>query len=255
MLMFSVKRLEEITMILEKEGSVDVNSLCARFKVTGKTIRQDLVKLEETGILERFHGGAIFKQNGTNIFPIKQRKQHNLEEKQRIAATAQKYIEERDIIIIDGGSTNLEIAKGLGDKQVIVITNDLIIAGELLNKDNVTLYVTGGKLRREGVFTLLGRDAEKMVQKYNANKLFLGTSALDFKQGLTVFSAEEVEVKRAMMNSAREVICLADYSKFHQLAFASFASLDDIDVLITDNRITMEDQAFLQKKKIKLEVV
>lgn len=253
--MFSVKRLEEIIKKLEQDGSVDVNELCEAFKVTGKTIRQDLDKLEGMGILERFHGGAILKQNGTSIFPIKQRKQHNLEEKKRIAAGAKKYITEHDIIIIDGGSTNLEIAKELGDKQVTVITNDLIIAGELLNKDNVTLYVTGGKMRREGVFTLLGRDAEKMIQKYNANRLFLGTSALDFKQGLTVFSAEEVGIKRAMINSAQEVLCLADYSKFHQLAFASFASLDDIDILITDNRITLEDQAFLRKKKIQLEVV
>ena len=253
--MFSVKRLEEIIKKLEQDGSVEVNSLCETFGVTGKTIRQDLAKLEEMGLLERFHGGAILKQNGTSIFPIKQRKQHNLEEKQRIGAAAQKYIAEHDIVIIDGGSTNLEIARGLGDKQIIVITNDLIIAGELLDKDNVTLYVTGGKLRREGVFTLLGRDAEKMVQKYNANKLFLGTSAIDFKQGLTVFSAEEVEVKRAMMASAREVICLADYSKFHQLAFASFAALEDIDILITDNRISSEDQAILRKKKIQLEVV
>jgi DeoR family transcriptional regulator, fructose operon transcriptional repressor len=255
--MLSVKRLEEITKVLEKEGSVDVNSLCERFKVTGKTIRQDLAKLEEIGLLERHHGGAILKQNqnSNSIFPIKQRKQHNLAEKERIAEAAQKHIEERDIIIIDGGSTNFELAKELGDKQIIVITNDVLIVGELLNKENVTLYVTGGELRREGIFTLVGRDAEKMVQKYNANKLFLATSALDFKQGLTVFSAEEAELKRVMISSVKEVICLADYSKFHQLAFASFASLDEIDILITDDRITDEDQAFLHNNKIKLEVV
>ncbi len=253
--MFSVQRLEEITRILEKEGTVDVNSLCGRFNVTGKTIRQDLAKLEELGLVERFHGGAALKQNGNNIFPIMQRKRQNVPEKKRIAAAAQKYIEERDIVIIDGGSTNFEIAKGLGDKELIVITNDLMIAGELISKENITLYVVGGKLRREGVFTLLGNDAEKMIQRYNANKLFLGTSALDFKQGLTAFSAEEVEVKRAMIHSAREIICLADYSKFHQLAFVSFASLDDVDILITDNRITNEDQAFLSQKNIKLEVV
>lgn len=253
--MFSIKRLEEIVKTLERDGSVDVNALCETFKVTGKTIRQDLTKLEEMGFIERFHGGAILKQNGTSIFPIKQRKQRNLEEKKRIGAAAQKYINERDIVIIDGGSTNLEIAKGLGDKPIIAITNDLIIAGELINKENVTLYVTGGKLRREGAFTLLGRDAEKMVQKYNANKLFLGTSALDFEQGLTVFSVEEAELKRAMIVSVKQVVCLADYSKFHQLAFTSFATLDDIDVLITDDRITAEDQGFLRKKKIQLEVV
>lgn len=255
--MFSVQRLEEITRILEKEGAVDVNSLCERFNVTGKTIRQDLTKLEELGLVERFHGGASLKQNGNNVFPILQRKRQNVPEKKRIAAAAQKYIEERDIIIIDGGSTNLEIAKVLGDKELTVITNDLTIAGELISRENITLYLAGGKLRREGVLTLLGNDTEKMIQRYNANKLFLGTSALDFKQGLTVFSAEEVEVKRAMIHSAKQVICLADYSKFHQLAFVSFASLEDIDILITDNRINDEDRTFLSRenKNIKLEVV
>jgi DeoR family transcriptional regulator, fructose operon transcriptional repressor len=253
--MFSAIRLEEISKILEREGSVDVNSLCEKFKVTGKTIRQDLMKLEEMGLVERFHGGAILKQNGNTIFPIKQRKQKNLDEKKKIADAAHQYIEERDIVIIDGGSTNLELARGLGEKHIIVITNDLMIAGELHNKENITLYLTGGKLRREGVFTLLGRDAEKMIQKYHANKLFLGTSALDFKQGLTVFAAEEAEIKRAMINSAAEIICLADYSKFHQLAFTSFASLDDIDILVTDRRITEEDLEFLKNKELRLEIV
>lgn len=253
--MFSIKRLEKIAEILEKEGSVDVNSLCEQFKVTGKTIRQDLIKLEEMGLLERHHGGAVLKQNGSGVFPIKQRKQKNLEEKKKIAKAALKYIEERDIIILDGGSTNIELAKILGDKTIIVITNDLMIAGELHNKENITLYLTGGKLRREGVFTLLGRDAERMIQKYNANKLFLGTSALDFKQGLMVLSAEEADIKRAMINSSKEVICLTDYSKFHQLAFTSFTSLDDLNVLITDNRITEEDLKYLAKKKIRVEVV
>lgn len=253
--MISVKRLEEITKILERDGSVDVNSLCEKFDVTGKTIRQDLAKLEEMGLLERFHGGAILKQNGTQVYPIKQRKGQNIDEKRRIAGAALQYIDERDIIILDGGSTNLELAKLLGERPMIVITNDLMIAGELHDKENVTLYVTGGNLRREGVFTLLGRDAEQMIQKYNANKVFLGTSALDFKQGLTVFSAEEAEIKRAMVNSAKTVICLADYSKFHQLAFTTFASLDDLDVLITDNRITSDDTAFFDIKKVKLDVV
>lgn len=250
--MFSVKRLEEILKYLEKEGSVDVNFLRDKLAVTGKTIRQDLNKLKTMGLVERCHGGAVLKQNGNRVFPIQKRKQQNLEEKKRIAAAALEFIEERDIVIIDGGTTNLELAKRVGDQSIIVITNDLMIAGELHDKENITLYVTGGKLRREGVFTLLGRDAERMIQKYNANKVFLGTSALDFDQGLTVFSAEEGEIKRAMVNSAKEVICLADYSKFHQLGFTSFASLADIDVLITDARIGAEDRAYFQNQKIRL---
>ncbi|HBF36309.1 MAG TPA: DeoR/GlpR transcriptional regulator, partial [Firmicutes bacterium] len=141
------------------------------------------------------------------------------------------------------------------NKPIIVITNDLAIAGEFLNKEQVELYVTGGKLRREGVYSLLGRDAERTVQKYNANKLFLGTSAVDFRQGLMVFSAEEAELKKAMIASSKEVICLADYSKFHQLALTSFATLDDIDILITDQRIPEADRSFLKKSKLKLDIV
>jgi Transcriptional regulators of sugar metabolism len=253
--MISIQRLEEIVKILERDGSVDVNSLCEHFKVTGKTIRQDLEKLEEMKLVERVHGGAVLRQQSNNIFPIQQRKQQNMDEKKRIAAAAEKLIRERDILIIDGGSTNLELAKRMGDKQVIAITNDLIIAGELHNKENVTLYVTGGRLRREGVFTLLGSDAIRMIQKYNANKLFLGTSALDFKQGLTVFSAEEADIKRAMINTAKEVICLVDYSKFHQLAFTSFATIKDIDVLITDQRIVQDDKDYLADQNIAFQVV
>ena len=114
--MFSAKRLEEIVRILEKEESVDVNSLCVQFNVTSKTIRQDLNKLADMGILERFHGGAVLKQTNNNIFPIHQRKRQNIEEKKRIALAACKYVNERDIVIMDGGSTNLEFAKVLGNK-------------------------------------------------------------------------------------------------------------------------------------------
>lgn len=253
--MLFVKRLEEITKILERDGSVDIVTLSNIFKVSGKTIRQDLAKLEEMGLLERVHGGAVLKQNGNGIFPIQKRKQLNLSEKERIGAAALKYIAENDTVILDGGSTNLQLAKRLGEQKIIVITDDLIIAGELLNKDQVTLYVTGGKLRREGAYTLLGRDAEKTIEKYHANKLFLATSALDFNQGLTVLSAEEAEIKKAMLRSANQVICLVDYSKFHKLAFASFATLSDIDLLITDDRIPNEDRAYLNNMGIKLEVV
>ncbi|HEX3047604.1 MAG TPA: DeoR/GlpR family DNA-binding transcription regulator [Bacillota bacterium] len=254
--MLPVTRLEEITRILEKNGNVDIDTLSNVFKVSGKTIRQDLAKLETMGFVTRVHGGAVLKQseNG-NIFPIRLRKQQSLTEKERIGLAALKYIEENDIVILDGGSTTLQLAKLLGEPKIIVITNDLLIANELSNKENITLYITGGQLRREGVFTLLGRDAEKMLAKYHANKLFLGTSALDFEQGLTVLSAEEAEVKKAMLHSAKMIYCLADYSKFHKLAFASFAALSDLDLLITDSRITEADRSFLEKEGVQLEVV
>lgn len=253
--MLTVKRWEEIIRILERDGSIDVNSLSDHFGVTAKTIRQDLAELEAKGLLERVHGGAVFKSNGSGVFPIQERKQHNLEEKERIAAAALKYIQNSDTIILDGGSTTLQLAKKLTDQRLVVITNDLIIAGELLPHESVTLYLSGGKLRREGVYTLLGREAERIINSYKVNKVFLATSAFDFKQGLTVLSEEEAEIKKAMLNAAKEVICLADYSKFHKVALVSFAPLKKIDHLITDSRISETDLKYLKGQGVKVEVV
>lgn len=252
--MFSVKRLEAITKLLEEEGSVGINLLSERFQVSAKTIRQDLDKLEEMGVIERVHGGAILKGDNA-LLPIRRRKQQNLGEKARIATAALKYITEGETIILDGGSTTLELARLLGGSRVQVITDDLVIATELMPKENISLYVTGGKLRRNGVYTLLGRDAEQTIRKYNVNRLFLGTSALDFEEGLMVIVEEEAEMKKAMIESAKEVICLADYSKFHKLAFTSFASLQELDRLITDDRISREDREYLKEHGVEVEIV
>ncbi len=253
--MLTVKRWEEIIRILEQDGSVDVNSLSDQFGVTAKTIRQDLAELEVKGLLERVHGGAVFKSNGSGVFPIQERKQLNLEEKGRIAEAALKYIANGDTIILDGGSTTLQLAKKLTEQRLVVITNDLIIAGELLPHESITLYLSGGRLRREGVYTLLGREAERIINSYKVNKVFLATSALDFKQGLTVLSEEEAEIKKAMLNAAKEIICLADYSKFHKVALVSFASLKKVERLITDSRISETDIKYLKNEGIQVEAV
>lgn len=250
--MLAAKRHEEIMRILTKEGYGDAVELSAHLGVSAKTIRQDLGKLEAKGLLERVHGGAVLKHSGGNIFPIEERKRQHLEEKQEIGAAALQFIQEGDTVILDGGTTTLELARLLGEKRVTVLTNDLRIATELMYKENVTLLVTGGKLRREGAYTLLGRDAERYLEKYQVKKVFLGTSALDFRSGLTVFSLDEAEIKRAMIKSAREIICLADSSKFHKVALASFCPLEKVGILITDSGISPEDQADLAARGIKV---
>ena len=253
--LLAIKRLEIISQLLSENGSVDATKLSERFAVTPKTIRKDLDKLENMGLLDRVHGGAVLKRSGSNVFPIEQRKQQNLSEKQRIGAAALEYIQEGDSLIIDGGTTTLELARLLGEKKILAIVSDLKIALELMNKPNVDLFVTGGRLRREGAFTLLGRDTERLLEKYKAKKVFLGTTALDLKSGLSVLNSEEAEVKKAMISSAQEIICLADYSKFHHVAFAPFCSMEKINTLITDNRIPPEEQDLLQQRGIRIHVV
>jgi DeoR family transcriptional regulator, fructose operon transcriptional repressor len=253
--LLAIKRLEIISQLLSETGSVDATKLSERFAVTPKTIRKDLDKLESMGLLDRVHGGAILKRTDNSVFPIEQRKLKNLSEKQRIGAAALEYVNEGDSIIIDGGTTTLELARLLGEKKILAITSDLKITMELMNKPNVDLFVTGGRLRRQGAYTLLGRDAEKVLEKYKAKKVFLGTTALDLKNGLSVLNSDEAEVKKAMIAAAQEVICLVDHSKFHHVTFAPFCSIEDIDTLITDSRILPEEQEELERRGVRVRAV
>lgn len=251
--MLAAKRHEEIMRILTEEGSADAALLGECLGVSAKTIRKDFDKLEAVGLLERVHGGAVLKNSGSSIFPIEERKRQHLEEKRAIGAAALRYVEEGDTVILDGGTTTLELARLLGDKRVTVVTNDLRIVTELIYKENVNLLVTGGRLRREGAYTLYGRDTEKFLEKYQVQKVFLGTSALDFQHGLSVFSLDEAETKKAMVRSAREIICLVDHSKFHNVALVSFCPLEKVGMLITDNRISEDDRTQLAARGIKVD--
>ena len=239
------KRLETITNMLETQGNVEVAELSVLLKVTEKTIRQDLTLLEKTGLAVRVHGGATLPSRMSDIYPIPSRKQKHMDEKKEIANKAISLIEDGDIIILDAGSTTQEVAKLL-DKQVIVITNDPIISHTLLYNEKITLFSTGGKLRREFGCTYTGRDAVRMLNNYHANKCFIGTSAFDTEQGLMVFSSEEGEVKSAIMHASSQTICLADYSKFNKTAFFTFAAPSEIDIIITDNRIPAQELQDLQ---------
>ena len=253
--MLAIKRLEIISQLLSESGSVDATNLSERFGVTPKTIRKDLDKLENMGLLDRVHGGAVLKRTDNSVLPIEQRKLLNLSEKQRIGIAALEYVQEGDSIIIDGGSTTLELARLLGEKKILAITDDLRIVLELMKKPNVDLFVTGGRLRRESAYTLLGRDAERILEKYKAKRVFLGTTALDLNDGLSVLNSDEADVKKAMISAAQEVICLVDYSKFNHVAFAPFCPLDRINILITDNRIPPEEQKALQRRGIRVHIV
>jgi len=253
--LLAIKRLEIISQLLSENGSVDATKLSERFSVTPKTIRKDLDKLENMGLLDRVHGGAVLKRTGNSVFPIEQRKLQNLSEKQRIGAAALEYVQEGDSVIIDGGTTTLELARLLGGNKILAITGDLKIAFELMNKTNVDLFITGGRLRREGAYTLLGRDTERILEKYKAKKVFLGTTALDMEAGLSVLNSDEAEVKKAMIAAAQEVVCLVDYSKFHHVAFAPFCPMERINTLITDSRIPPEEQELLQRRGIRVKIV
>lgn len=246
------KRLELIANLLQQNGSVEVTELSKLYGVTEKTIRQDLIKLEQLHIATRVHGGALPYGGKNDIFPIVERKTRYTKRKQEIARKAKTLINENDIIFLDSGTTTLELAR-LIDKRVIVITPDPFIQAELMNHEQVILYSTGGRLKREGgSCTLIGNDAVRMIRNYRAKKCFIGASALDYEHGLMVFSPDEVETKRAMIKASQEVIALVDSSKLEQTAFVSFADITEVTRIVTDADITQECAQQLENRNVQV---
>lgn len=249
--MLAVKRHQSILEYLEKQGTVQVSELSDRLSVTSKTIREDLEKLEEKGLLSRIHGGAI-KRNGQAdpMFPLQIPNTMHAREKEAIASHALRFIREGDVIALDAGSTTLEIARKLPNASITVVTNDLLIIRELTGKELVRLVVPGGYRHRN---VLIGNDALDWLTRLNVQKVFLSASGVHDKFGLSVFTGELLELKKAYLSGAKEIYCVADHGKFDRAALQTFASLEELDVLITDEGLDNETLRRYEGGGVKIE--
>lgn len=251
--MLAANRHEEILRLLNKDRFVKVSQLSRLFDVSEETIRRDLDKLEKDGLLRKLHGGAVPVDiaNVDNIKPISERIGENIGEKDIIAKLAYDLIEDGDTLILDTGSTILQLAKILDNKYITVITNDISIAYELSQKENVDLIVTGGNLKPNS-FTIIGPECEKSISSFNVNKVFLSTSGISLQQGLTTSNNIDASIKKRMIESADNVICLADHSKFGRVALVSFAKISDLNIIVTDRDMDNSYREFLSEANVKL---
>ncbi len=251
--MLAIKRHEKIIELLEREQSVKVADLSGLLGVTEKTIREDLEKLEDKGLLKRIHGGAITitGHNETNFYSLHAPAQRAVNEKRQIARQALKHVGTDDIIVLDTGSTTLEMAKLLGEFPLTVITNDLYIICELTPKDQVHLVVPGGYEHKNAL--LSSPESLEFIRKLNIKKTFISSTAVHLDYGLTIFRSEMIEQKKAWISAAKEIFCVADHSKFDKTALITFASLSEIDCIITDQGLPMEIERKYKEKNIRIE--
>ncbi|MBP3952853.1 DeoR/GlpR family DNA-binding transcription regulator [Bacillus suaedae] len=249
--MLSVERYEKILKELEKNKTVKVSELSLNIGVTEKTIRLDLEALEHKGLLKRIHGGAILQEENVRIFPVDERQSKNNENKLKIAIEAMKRIEPEETILMDGGSTTLALAKLLGQFPVTVITNDIRIANELIDKEKVQLMVLGGS-RIGTTSSLFGVQASDLLKRIRVNRLFFGTTGVSIDHGLTVFNSFHVEWKRKIIDCANHVTLLAESTKFEKVGLIQFATLDDLDEIITDDQLDQAIKAKLENLSIPL---
>lgn len=246
------QRRQKIFELIREDGQAKVLNLSRIFKVTEVTIRQDLEKLEEEGLIVREHGGAYLKDIGMSVRNIEVLSKENMPEKGSIAQRAIDLISDGDTIILDSGSTVTELAKLItGYKNLTVITNALNIAFILGADPDINLILTGGEFKAP-TLSLTGQKAADSLEGLHVDKLFLATAGITLKSGLTYPSISDIVVKRAMIESAEEVYLLADSSKIGKSSFASLGALSLIDYLITDSQIKEEDKEMFVQNDIKL---
>ncbi len=249
------QRREKIIDLLREDGSAKVAELASIFKVTDVTIRQDLEKLEQKGLIIKEHGGAFLKNAQDSVQKIELMNKDHMELKSLIGKHCLNYIEDGDTIILDSGSTTTEIAKQLsGFHNLTVITNALNIALILGSQPGIEVIMTGGEFKPP-TLSLTGQKAAEFFKGLYVNKLFLATAGISLKSGLTYPSISDLVVKKAMIDAAEYTYLVADSSKVGKSSLASLGAVGLVDYVVTDYLISKEDQKHLIENDIKLVVV
>ncbi|WP_370458066.1 DeoR/GlpR family DNA-binding transcription regulator [Thalassobacillus sp. CUG 92003] len=227
----------ERQVLLNKK--VDIEEISHQLNVSQMTIRRDLKELESEGKVIRTHGGAISPKSLTEEMSYSSKKSQHNAQKKALAKQAVTLIEEGSTIILDSGTTTLELAKLLKLRSdLTVVTNDIKIANELLDSP-LKVIVTGGELQK-GVGALYGSATQQMLNVIHADIFFLGAHAIDKDNGVTAPTFEKSLIKQMMIKAAERTWLLADHSKFDNKAFANVCALSQLEGLITDDQIEGE---------------
>lgn len=249
--MFMEERRARILELLKNRKRITVSNLSKELKVSEVTIRRDLAELEEQGLLIRTHGGAMLKE-GRSFEPSLEDKEIAFQqEKKMIGKKAAEYVREGDTILIDAGTTTVNMVEFLQDRKgLTVVTNAINIANKLIAvNEEARVFLVGGSLKKP-TMALVGPLSEKILNGLRVDKAFLGTNGVTLEDGFTTPDPVEARVKTLMVNIAKEVFILADHSKFGQTTFCCFADLNEVDYLITDKVEQEMKKAFQDKLDI-----
>lgn len=222
---------------LDRAGLVSVRKLKELLDVTDMTIRRDLIDLEKQGFLIRVHGGAHKKvRDGLIEVSHAEKVMLNTEEKQMIARKCADLISDGDTIFIGSGTTTALIGDYLEDKKVNIVTNSLPIFEKLKDNPNFDLLLVSGRYRLK-TQTFVGQFAINLLREIKVSKAFIGANGID-GHNVTTANEEEGNADAIILNNAIEKYIVADNSKFDSYSFYTFYRLDDVDGIVTDDRIS-----------------
>jgi DeoR family transcriptional regulator, fructose operon transcriptional repressor len=249
--MFAVARQQRIKELLLKHKQIDVATLAAVLGVTEVTVRRDLDKLEKDGVAIKTHGGVILNESA--LEDSHEPADGNIAaEIREIGESTALLINDRDAIFIGGGSTCQQVAANLKNKQrVTVMTNDLLVAQELVNTAGVISAVTGGNTL-PGTSSLVGDLAFRALEGIHFNKVIISVAGVSFSHGFTTNTTEEAQFYKQLFGICNEFIVIADYTKFGQIGFAFLAPLTNVHKVVTNKEVEASFKEFFFQHNIKV---
>ena len=247
----TVERRRVILEELEKNKQVKMTDLFGLFEVSKVTLRKDLQYLESRNLLIRSRGGAMLPVKVADDLSVKQRMVLNLEQKKAIAKSAASLIKEGDTIIIDSGTSLMQLACLLPKMQnLTVITNALDIALKLSEYNHLKIIVPGGVFRKNSS-SLVGTLAADNFRMFRADKYFVSADGIT-EEGVFTSNLEEGQLAKMILSNAKENILLVDSSKFNRMGIINYSSLEKFNIVITDKNIPREYQKLLSNLDIKV---
>jgi DeoR family transcriptional regulator of aga operon len=254
-----IERRQKMVAFIEQNDGATVGELSRKYAVSEATVRRDLIQLSKDGFVERGHGGAVPRRlrrsQGLPELPVLERAGLRVSEKRAIGRAAARYVEDGDVILINGGTTTAEMVPFLGAaRDVTVITNGLGIASLLAPLTNIKAVITGGVLRNSEL-SMLGMLTKDALHNLRADKLFMSSPAIHVDYGFSADDMLEVESDRNMMASAKEIIVLADHTKFGNIAMMRVAPIERVRRIITDSGTSGEVVAACAEQGVEVEVV
>lgn len=232
------ERRQQLTDFLARRGFADLSVLVSELGVSESTVRRDLSQLEEDGIARRTHGGAVYVSDRHNALSYSARETRDAAEKEAIGKAAAELIADGETILLDGGTTTFQVAQNLMNRSLQVVTNSLPIATLLNVAPNIELTLIGGYIYpRTGV--ALGPMAQGMLESLSVSKAIFSVAGFT-EEALYNMNVLMVDFQQQMMCCAGEVIVVTDSSKFGKRGLAKVDTWENIDYLVTDDRLSDE---------------
>lgn len=242
---------------LNKYGFVRITDVANELGVTKVTIRKDVKILESKGLLYKVHGSARPANPHVTDTDVHVKDNINRDSKRMIAQRAVGLVEDNDSIIVASGSTIYAFTEEIKMRpwHHLNIVTPFLRLGVLLNEsENVNVVQLGGAVHKKSL-SVLGDEASRGLEDCICSKLFFGVDGIDLEHGITTSTLEEAKLTRRMMRAASQIIILADSSKFGQRGFGRICSLEDIDVIVTDDKIPEQMVSILEDAGVDLIIV